>query len=220
MEEFMSGFIVIWLYLLLGIILIGTIKIFNENKLFTFNDVRNKKLIIIIIVLVIIVSTFIKLKLYSPFFIINNADGSEYAIQAEGISSSGKFQFVCDPPGYPVLLSLIQRTSADINSGFIINLAASIFSIALIFIFVQLLFGNYLASLSSTFLLAFSPIYNGSVIIGYPMAVSLLFLLISFIMLIIAIKKTENSPKNSEIFRFYFRKIYKPSGSVSTDDAA
>jgi hypothetical protein len=179
------------MYLLIIIIFAGTIKVLQRNKDLFLSKIKNKKKILLFLLLIVVVSSVIKIAAFDSYFIINNSDSSEYVIESEAISLTNKFVFVCDPPGFPVMINFLRRLGFLINAGFIVNLISSMLSVFLIFIFVQLLFMNHKISLLAAVLFSFSPLHTGSVIVGFPMPTSILFILIGLIMVIIALSKND-----------------------------
>ena len=191
MEDFISRFIVVWMYFIITLTIAGAIKVLRRNKDHLFGKVRNKRKIILFLLFVITVSSAIKIAAFDSYYIINNTDSSEYVIESEAISLANKFVFICDPLGFPVMVNFLRRLGFLINSGFIVNLISSMASVFLIFFIVQLLFMNQNISLLSAILLSLSPLHTGSVILGFPMPTSILFILIGLIMTIIALEKND-----------------------------
>jgi len=188
-EEFLEYFIVKYLLVQLVLIICAATYLLIRHKRQIIRQIRKDTLVYISLAVIMLLSTVVRIGIIDQKSALSYQDSLDYAIISYGIFESGKFEFVCDPPGYPFLVSIFMKLVGVKTS--ILSIANAFFSILnliLIFILIQSYFKDKYISLLSTLLVAISPYYIAASVKAYPFMISLHFILLSMIMLYYSVK--------------------------------
>ena len=190
LDIFLQYFIVIFLEIHLLFIFVSIAYITIKRRRTILNNVRRNIPCFLLIMSLVLFSAFIRINTISQTGIFNNSESLFSAVEGLDVVLNDKFNFVCDAPVYPMIISIFYRIfgiRADALSA--INAFFSILIIPLSFIFVQMLFKKRSISTLAVIITSSFPYFNGAAVSEYPFMISTFFVMLSFVFLLSAMRQ-------------------------------
>ena len=203
--SFVEYFIPYFMYVQLLIIIAAVLSLIAVFRKKLYLEIKGNKLVFSVILIIFAISTNIRLdNMVHPLHIsaVNSPDSLFYVQEAKYIKEFGKLPsadidlinrgastWPHDPPSIAVLASILQRLGIPpLHSTTILNAALGALSIILIFLFVYLLFDDYMPALVSSIIMAFLPLHLEVSTNGEPFSTSIFFCLLTLITALLFIR--------------------------------